>query len=162
MSAEGSTDDERILSASRTKWLAILLASAAFVAIGLLIRPKQPSAAWASSVFFGLCGLSAFVTLLPGSTCLRLTPAGYEQRVLFRTRKQSWQQIERFQAYRHLTGLNRNVGIIYDPSYKSDTRVRRLNRSLTRVDGALSDNYGLAANELANLMNEWLNRYKHP
>jgi hypothetical protein len=160
VSAEGSTDDERILSASRTKWLAILLICAAYVAMGLLILPKQPSVAWAIA-FFGLCGLSAFVTLLPGSTYLRLTREGYEQRALFRTWKQSWQQIERFQAYRKPTSWRRYVGIIYDPSYKGRRRARRLNRSLAGVDDALPNTYGLSADELANLMNEWLNRYKH-
>jgi hypothetical protein len=139
----------------------MLLGSAAYVAIGLLILPKQPSVAWAIIVLFGVIVLMSFVVLLPGSTYLRLTPQGFEQRLLFRTRKQSWQPIERFQSYRHLTHWKRNIGIIFDPSYKSHARLRRFNRSLDGVDGALSDTYGLSANELANLMNEWLNRYKH-
>ena len=138
----------------------MLLGSAAFVAIGLLILPRQPFAAWVLIVFFGVGVFIAFVALLPGTTYLRLTPEGYEMRAAFRTLKQSWQHIERFQTYRLPLSWNRNVGIIYDPSYKSRARTRRLNRSLAGVDGALSDNYGLAANELANLMNEWLNRYK--
>ena len=98
VSAERSTDDERILRTSRTKWLAILLGSAAFVAFGLFILPTQPFAAWASIVFCGLCGVGAFVVLLPGSTYLRLTPEGYEMRAAFRTWKQPWQHIERFQG----------------------------------------------------------------
>jgi hypothetical protein len=161
VSAERSTDDERILRASRTKWLAILLGSAAFVAFGLFILPTQPFAAWASIVFCGLYGVGAFVVLLPGSTYLRLTPEGYEMRAAFRTWKQPWQHIERFQAYRNRTSWNRFVGIIYDPSYKGHVRARRLNRSLAGVDDALRDTFGLSADELANLMNEWLNRYKH-
>ena len=158
--AEGSTDDERILTASRTKWLAMLLFFAAGEAIFLLTLPNQPFA-WFEIVFFGVGVIIAFVALLPGSTYLRLTPEGYEMRALFRTWKQSWQQIERFQAYRKPTSWRRYVGIIYDPSYKGRRRARRLNRSLAGVDDALRDTYGLSADELANLMNEWLNRYKH-
>lgn len=65
-----------------------------------------------------------------------------------------------FRAYRNRTSWNRVVGIIYDPSYKGHVRARRLNRSLAGVDDALRDTFGLSADELANLMNEWLNRYK--
>jgi hypothetical protein len=160
VSAEGSTDDERILNASKTKWLTILLGSAAFEAIPFLILPKQPFAS-VLIVFFGVGVVVAFVVLLPGSTYLRLTPEGYEMRAAFRTWKQPWQHIERFQAYRNPTSWNRLVGIIYDPSYKGHVRARRLNRSLAGVDDALRDTFGLSADELANLMNEWLNRYKH-
>jgi hypothetical protein len=163
VSAERSTDDERILRASRTKWLANLLLFAAGEAILLILAiivPKHPIS-WALIVIFGVGVFMSFVELLPGTTYLRLTPEGYEQRAHFRTSKQSWQHIERFQTYRLPARWKRYVGIIYDPSYKSDTRARRLNRSLSRVDGMLSDNYGLAADELANLMNEWLNRCKH-
>jgi hypothetical protein len=159
VSAEGSTNDERILGASKTKWLAMLLGSATFVAIGLLIVPRRPFL-WVLIVFFGASVFMSFVALLPGTTYLRLTSEGYEQRAFFRTSKRSWRHIERFQAYRNPTSWNRRVGIIFDTSYKSHARARGFSRSLAGVDGALSDTYGLAADDLANLMNEWLNRYK--
>jgi hypothetical protein len=163
VSAEGSTDDERILGASRTKWLANLLFFAAGEAIFLIpsiIVPKHPFA-WALIVVFGVGVFMSFVALLPGTTYLRLTPEGYEQRVIFRSSKQSWQHIERFQTFRLPARWKRYVGIIFDPSLKSHSRARRLSQSLSGVDGMLSDNYGLAADDLANLMNEWLNRCKH-
>ena len=131
VSAERSTDDERILRASRTKWLANLLFFAAgedILLILAIIVPKHPIS-WALIVIFGVGVFMSFVELLPGTTYLRLTPEGYEQRAHFRTSKQSWQHIERFQTFRLPVRWKRYVGIIFDPSYKSDTRARRLSPS---------------------------------
>jgi hypothetical protein len=138
----------------------IFVVGEAIFLIPSIISPKHPFA-WALIVVFGVGVFMSFVALLPGTTYLRLTPEGYEQRAHFQTLKQSWQHIERFQVYRYRAILNRRVGIIYDPSYKSHSPAGRLNPHLAGVDVTLHDNYGLAADELANLMNEWLNRYKH-
>lgn len=142
------------------KWLAVLLVSASAVVFGVLILPEEPFVAWAAILLFGLGVVVSVVALLPGSGYLRLTPEGYEQRVFFRTSKRSWQQFERFHAYRTPASPIRLVGFVLDPNYTGDATLRRVNRSMAGVDGGLSDTYGLAADELATLMNEWLNRYK--
>lgn len=54
----------------------------------------------------------------------------------------------------------RLVGFVFDPNYTGDATLLRVNRSHGRCDGGLINTYGLAADELATLMNEWLNRYK--
>jgi hypothetical protein len=161
VSAEGLEDDELILYPTRTKWLLVLLVCAAFLAFALLMSPERQIISWVSIVGFGLGGLVSIVALLPGSSYLRLSRQGYEQRAFFRTSKQSWQHIERFQARKLPTGLNRFVGFNFDLDYPRNVTARRVNRSLTGADAGLADTYGLSADELAKLMNEWLNRYKH-
>jgi hypothetical protein len=154
------TDHEQILHPSGIKWLAILLVSASAVVFGVLMPPEEPFVAWAGIVLLGLGVVVSAVALLPGSSYLRLTPEGFEQRAFFRTSKWSWQQFERFHAYRPPASPIRLVGFVFDPNVKGDATLRRVNRSMAGVDGGLSDTYGLAADELATLMNEWLNRYK--
>ncbi len=141
------------------------------MAFGLVNMPEEPLVAWTVIAVFGFTGLVSFVSLLPGTRYryLRLTPEGYEQRALTRTSKQSWQHIERFQVHEFKYNphsyafgavpakedrVNRWVGFIYDPNYKSHATSRRVNGS------RLFDTYGLSADELAKLMNEWLSRYK--
>jgi hypothetical protein len=148
-----------ILRPSRKKWLAVLLGSAAFVAFALLIPAERPFIAWAGIVFFGLTGLVSLLVLLPGRTYLLLTPEGFEQRMVVRTVKQSWQQIERFQVHNPASRY-RLVGFIRDQDCTGHAKPRRANRSPTGVDGMLGDTYGLSADELVKLMNEWLSRYK--
>jgi hypothetical protein len=59
--------------------------------------------------------------------------------------------------------LSRLVGLFYEPDYASTARGvagRKISRSMVGVDGALPDTYGMSADELAELMNNWLESNK--
>ena len=152
---------ECLLRRSRKKWVVNLLGCVLAVALGVAVRHDSPVAAWSAIILFGLCGAVSSAALLPGSGYLRLAPDGFKQRVLFQTHKESWDHIDHFRT------SGRSVGIVYEPGYahtaSGASRCRllmRANRSLVGVDGILSDTYGRSAKELADLMNDWLTRYK--
>jgi hypothetical protein len=150
-----------VLRRSRKKWLANLLLSLVLLALGLATRHDAPVSAWSAII---LCGLSVAVSgaaLLPGNGTLRLTPNGFEQRVLFQTHTESWNHIDHFRR------SGSSVGIVYEPGYFNSafgaSRARlllRANQSLVGVHGILSDTYRRSAQELTDLMNDWLGRYK--
>jgi hypothetical protein len=152
-----------VLYPSRTKSLTFLVVSVLFVVGGIWLREDGPVAAWLTIVFFGLGAAVFGANLLPGSSYLKLTSEGFEQRVLFRTHSEAWKNIQRFEAYRNPTSSSRLVGLFYEPDYASTARGvagRKISRSMVGVDGALPDTYGMSADELAELMNNWLESNK--
>lgn len=153
----------RVLYPSRSKSVAFLVVSVLFVVGGIWLREDGPVAAWLTIVFFGLCAAVFSANLLPGSSYLKLTSEGFEQRVLFRTHSEAWKNIQRFEAYRNSTSSSRLVGFFYEPDYASTARGaagRKISRSMVGLDGALPDTYGMSADELAELMNNWLQSNK--
>lgn len=154
--AAAMTLPERVLRQSRRKWLAILLCCAVAVAGGVETRHEQLATSWAMIVFFGLGVIVSGVAVLPGSGYLRLTPDGFEQRTMFRTSLVSWRHIDHFES------ASGSVGVVYDPDHAPDANSRKANRLVLGVDGVLTDTYGMKADDLAALMNDWLRRYKDP
>jgi hypothetical protein len=148
-----------VLYPSRIRSLAFLLVSVLFVLGGIWLREDGSVAAWLTIVVFGLSAAVFSANLLPGSSYLKLTSEGFERRVLFRTHSEAWKNIQRFEAYRNPTSSSRLVGFFYEPDYASSARGaagRKISRSMVGVDGALPDTYGMSADELAELMNNWL------
>src|SRR3712207_5517085 len=87
---------ERVLRRSRTKWVAHLLVGVALVAGGVWILPRSPGTAWPAILLGGAVVAFSIATLMPGSSYLRLTPDGFEERVLLRRHKQYWANISCF------------------------------------------------------------------
>lgn len=153
----------RVLYPSRSKSVAFLVVSVLFVLGGIWLRDDGPVVAWLTIAFFGLGAAVFSANLLPGSSYLKLTSEGFEQRVLFRTHNEDWINIQHFEAYRNPTSSSRLVGFVYDPNYASTARGaagRKISRSMVGLDGALPDTYGMSADELAELMNDWLESSK--
>lgn len=147
---------ERVLRQSRMKWVAVLLACTFPLTSGLTMRHESPVTGWSMIVLFGLGVIVSGVALLPSSGYLRLTPDGFGQRVLFRTSLESWRHIDHFES------AAGSVGVVYEPDYAPAANLRKTNRSLLGVDGVLADTYGMKADALAALMNDWLRKYKDP
>jgi hypothetical protein len=67
----------------------------------------------------------------------------------------------------HFRRSGSSVGLVYEPGYANTafgaSRWRlliRANRSVVGAHGILSDTHGRSAQELTDLMNDWLGRYK--
>jgi len=152
---------ERTLYPSRRKRLKSLLICSFFVLVGLFMLKSSSFQGWPVIVFFGLCVVVNGVTLVPGSSYLRLTTRGFEVRNLFRTHTETWSHIDSFVAYANRTSRTRLVGFrfVVGQVVSPTTEVaRRAARRIGGVDGALPDTYGMSAEDLAALMNEYLNR----
>jgi hypothetical protein len=160
-------DGERVLRPSRLKWLLVLAISFTFVGAGLtaLLWPSPPGAPqkedawvmWVGVGFFGLCAVASALQFLPQSSCLRLGAEGFTIRSLFREQTYRWEDVDTFGVT--LVGLNRMVGFNFAPHFRRAERLRGVSAALAGFEGALPDTYGLKAEELAYLMNEY--KYRH-
>jgi hypothetical protein len=160
-------DGERVLRPGRVTWLLVLGISLTFVVGGLLALfwPRQPGAPekegawimWACVGFFGLCAVVALLQFLPQSSCLRLGAEGFTIRTLYREQTYRWEDVDTFGVTR--VRLNKMVGFNFAPHFQRAARLRRVSAALVGFEGALPDTYGMKAEELADLMNQY--KYRH-
>ena len=142
-----SPDARVVLRGSRARWAGLLAASAVFVLGGILVLAFASGgrvAGVAVIVFFGACSAVAAYQLIVG-TQLVLAPDGFTVRSLGRTVTRRWKDVEEFDVFRPSAFMSM-VGVTYAGGFKS----------------ALPDTFGMKANELASLMNEWRARYSGP
>jgi hypothetical protein len=164
---------QEVLRPRKATWALVLLISAAFVAIGVLVlRDPKVAAdrAWAYGgvIFFGLCTLVSLLQFLPGSSFLLLAPEGLRVRTMWRTTSYRWADIERFGVAEFTTShgpfrqRHRLIGFDYVASYprgRGTQALMNLNRNLTGFEAALPDNYGRSHSELAAYLNTLRARY---
>jgi hypothetical protein len=162
-----------VLRPRKGKWALVLIASAAFVAIGFgMLRDPGTSTdrfvVYGGIVFFGICGLVSLIQFVPGSSFLRLTSDGMTVRSLWRTSSYRWSDIERF-GVGHVKGTHggfgknqRLIGFDFSVSYpgrdKAQT-LKNINRKLSGFEASLPDNYGWDYAELAEHLNTLRERY---
>jgi len=141
----------------RLKVVLLVVGSGIFVWGGFWLRTQQPLVAYASIIFFGLCGLVGLVGLLPNSSYLTLTDRGFEFSSLYRKHFVSWSGVDSFMPIK--IQHRRMVGWNYSPEFSKSQRLRRVNTALAGAEAALPDTYGMSAVELADLMNRLLAMY---
>lgn len=132
----------------------LLLVSVLFVACGIWMLPREALKGAFIIAFFGLCTIVFLVQLLPGSSWLSLDAEGFTYCALFRKHHVRWQDVESFTVVS--VGMNSLVGWSFVENYEGSVGGRKLSRALSGVDGALPDNYGKNAGELAELMNSFV------
>lgn len=146
--------DALVLRASRLKWTVVLAASLVFVSAGLLILLEAPNgrvAGIAVILFFGLGAVVAVLQMATGR--LELSPAGFTISGLGRKSTTRWSEVSSAAAVRPAGAGMKMVQITLSDSghlhAAADVGGRRL----------LPDTYGMRAEDLAALMNEWHDRY---
>ena len=128
---------------------------------------------WLGLVFFGFGSIVFLVNLVTGATQLRLDADGFTVRALYRSRSWRWSDIGEFSVGRvgrprlrlslplaiagiDLEGIEMVVWT-YSPSYSEPPNLRR--RVQAALEGTsndfLPDRFGMSANDLADLMNQW-------
>jgi len=135
------------------KHLALFMTSVAFVVVAVLLGPKHPLLAWLTGILFGLGAIVALVTVLPGSSFLRLEPERMTVCSLYRTWHIPWSDIDSF--FVASVGGRQMVCWRYAPGFFGQQRGRAISRTVAGVEAALPDTYGKSAIELATLLNQW-------
>jgi ribosomal protein S18 acetylase RimI-like enzyme len=151
----------RTLRPSRRRWSLLLAVFVAFTALGIATIVSGEAWGWLAAIFFGL-GIPISVLVLTGRiNTLHLTPEGFTIRSL-RTSTIGWDDVEAFGTFETAGGTM--VGFTFAPSYDRATIGRALARELTGspYEGGLPDTYGMKAEELAALMEEWRSRHAMP
>jgi hypothetical protein len=148
-----------VLRSSRLKWLALLLASMVFVLGGALIFFAAPNGRGGGVVvagFFGLTAVLALVQLLaPGR--IELSPDGFTIYGLGTRRTTPWSDVSSFSTAQ-ASALSKIVTVNPADS-RSLGRAGAAVRKVVGFNRALPDTYGLSAEDLAALMNDWHRRY---
>ena len=111
---------------------------------------------WLCLGFFGLGVVLGLATLIPGASYLELREDGFEFSSIYRKWFLRWSDVQEFFPQRIAT--NAMVCWNYAPGHVAPSLGRKLSAGLTGVEAGLPDTYGMAAPELAELMNQWRRR----
>ncbi len=148
---------ELTLRPSRLRYLLFITFFAGFVAGGaLMVRAGNPKG-WAAILLFGVLMVVCCMLLLPGSTYLKLDPTGFTICSLFRVHSIRWYEVDSFEA---ANGPKINFVVINFSTFGQGQQfARKLAVALGRHDVLLPDTYGLSAEDLAAVMNDWRERW---
>ena len=133
--------------------------------LGRKIGVYHTTMSWLCIIFFGLGAAVALYQLLSTRNALIVTRDGIHVSTLFKSYTYRWGEIERFgvaewaQWHGPFKQRHRQVGI----NFKEGGRVRLISKlgtdlaaALVGFHGALPDNYGYKHEELADLLNGYL------
>jgi hypothetical protein len=147
-----------LLKPRKTRQVRLLITSLIFVLIGVCMLEKHNMLGWLPLSFFGLAVLVFAVNLLPNSSYLRLTNDGFEVRQLFRSNFYKWSDVQDFQAgaqHQHGIPIRTYVAFNFASTYPKAPKARALAKVMTGSEGQLADNFGMEAQNLAELMAQW-------
>lgn len=142
---------------SKIKWVLVILGSSVFVVIGIWLIGREPMAGWIGTLFFGACLAAGIVNLLPNASYLELDEDAFTFCSLFRKSSVRWTDVDEFIPI-SIRSFD-YVGWNYVTGYSSNEKLRKLSTSMSGVEAALPDTYGMTGTELCTLMHDW--REKH-
>lgn len=156
------------LKPSRVKWMLIggtfvgLAVGMAFLYASTPARTSPDDSLIVFGFLFVLFGAGAVVSVLmltPDRAYLLLTPSGFTIRTLFRCKEFHWEEVEEFRA----TSLKGTPWVVFtlSPQGKarlSGTVLQPMNKAVSGGDDNLPDTYGMSAEALAELLNQWKKR----
>ena len=149
----------RKLYPSKLKTILYLLVCSAFTTIGIfmLLEGDEEFMGWLGVCFFGLGVLVFFISLFPSANYLKLDENGFEVCNLYRKTRYNWQDIHSFSA----GSIHMNAMVFYDfsPNFKKQRTLRKINTKIAGSQAALPNTYGLKAEALADLMNDYKEKY---
>jgi len=178
--------DRLILRSSRRPAVFLLSAGLVFVALGFLMGIGEIGfpgwlgvlakiIGWFALVFFALAVPIALFQLLTNKSYLLLKADGFQMHGIRKSRLIPWSEVGTFTAmtlpnpvlalipkWIRGPGAPKMVFFDYLPGVQSHQRLRSLNRTLTGHEAGLADTYGLKAEELAKLMNDWRSHFSAP
>jgi hypothetical protein len=122
-----------------------------------MIAKDEPKG-WFVSLAFGIGSVFFIVQTLPNSSYLLLKEDGFTVCSLYRASGLKWSDIEEFVVCHVNAGFitaNKIVAFNFSSTYNRRQKAREMSRSIAGCEGALPDTYGMSAEKLAELMNNW-------
>ena len=149
----------------RSSMIWLLVGSAVFVAVGIWLGATGQVLGYVCAGISALGILLALIGLIPGSGYLCLDQRGFTVRSLFRTSFVPWSAVDRFFVVTLRTAgikVRKIVGWNFAASYDRGRLARRIATIVTHCEGALPDTYGKKPEDLAALMNGYLDGRTRP
>jgi hypothetical protein len=145
-----------VLHPSKRKVLLLLAICLSFTAVGVaMILEGEGLSGWFVTAFFGLGLAVSLATLWPGASYLKLTRKGMECRSLFRRWPFiPWETVGEFDVSKDGSWTM----VVFNRFVPARPLLAAFNRGLVGKRDALPDTYGLKAEKLAELLNEWRRR----
>ena len=161
MTTHTQPDEVLVLRPSRLGSLLIALGCAVAVRGLWAIRNEADRlTVWLALAFFGFGALLGTIRLIPGASYLRLDPQGFTFCAMFRRQTTAWTDASEFGvSERDAVRAYSTVGFNFMPGYGKNLEGRELTKKVMGWEGTIPGKYGLRATELAELMNEWRQRY---
>lgn len=109
---------------------------------------------WFGLIGFGIGAIVSAIAAMPNASYLKLDADGFTVCAMYRPYTIRWSDVTGFDVGR--VGLNKKVMYDFAPtSTLLAPRLRSLNVALAEYEASIPDNYGLAHEELADLMNRY-------
>src|ERR1700676_1257387 len=140
-----------ILRSSRKKWLRVTIGAGCFTVVSGLLGFGGDIIGILGTAFFGICTLVGVITLLPGASWLRLDEKGFEFTRFFRTTRFHWSDVGDFGVW---TFRSNNL-VVFKATKPRLSILEKINTALSGRNGYLPDTYGMAAEDLVQLMTAW-------
>jgi hypothetical protein len=145
---------ERTLRPRPTKALILTAVFALPGAIDVLILGPYHLGTQLNTLFWGIPCLICASQLWPSAAYLKLERGGFQVREFFRQWSCAWPDVVTFQSVRTF-GASEMVVFKLTPGLGSRVAAPVASRWLNGWDGRLPDTYGLTAQSLASLLNEY-------
>lgn len=108
---------------------------------------------WLVAVFYGLAALVLIVNMIPQASYLKLDREGFEFCSLFRKQRYNWNDVNQFWVDK--ISSNKMVMFDYSKKHQRAKTAREVSSMITDAEAALHDNFGMKAEDLAELMNRY-------
>ncbi|MEO1131668.1 MAG: hypothetical protein AAFX40_03065 [Cyanobacteria bacterium J06639_1] len=128
-----------------------------FVALGVFMILDGDWRGWYVAIVFGLGSLMFAAILLPNCAYLELSPEGLTVCSLYRVHRYTWQDIEGFGVA--AIALNSAVGFNFSGTHSTQNVATQIAAGLSGYEAALPDTYGMSAEALAAVLNEYRTYY---
>ena len=136
------------LKPGKLKQILMLILNLGFVILGVNLLEKNLWIAILNIVLFGLGLIISVVSMLPNASMLYIDERGIEMTALFRKTFIPWQAVQNFST--------RRVVFFKQVFFNLDESL--INDKTKRKQGVFPDNYGMKAQELAELLNSYKNQ----
>lgn len=146
----------RVFRPSRTRWAVILSIAIVFTLAGAVLFPREEVLRWFIVLFFGLMVFISALQFVPGANYLELRRDGFTFSSLFRKKSFFWSDVEQFGTYRMANSGSEYVGFNLSQNYRKNlTFGEKISITMVGWEAGLPDTYGMKAQKLAELMEEW-------
>jgi len=124
----------------------MIIVSLGFVVLGISLLEKKLWVGVLNIFFFGICLIIFIINTLPNSSYLKIDERGIEMKNLFRITFIPWKAVSGFTTKSIL--IKKVVSFNIDKDLLGNSKMRE-------KTGAFPDTYGMSAEKLAKLLNEY-------